>query len=77
METVPYQHLELTHHQEMYVVLQAKAKKGEMLSLLEGPEDLETELGVSLVDEYEMPTNRLLMHIPAIFLQGVPHVWYQ
>ena len=39
--------------------------------------DLETELGVSLVDEYEMPTNRLLMHIPDIFPQGVPHVRYQ
>ena len=48
-----------------------------MLSLIEGPEDLETEVGVSLVGEYEMPTNRSLMHIPDIFPQGVPHVRYQ
>ena len=47
------------------------------LSVIEGPDDLETELGVSLVDEYEMPTNRLLMHIPDTFPQGVPHVKYQ
>ena len=77
METVPYQHIELTHHQEIYVVLQAKAKQGETLSLIEGPGDLETELGVSLVDEYEIPTNTLLIHIPDTFPQGVPHVRYQ
>ena len=77
METVPYQHIELTHHQEIYVVLQAKAKQGETLSLIEGPDDLETQLGVSLVDECEMATNRLLMHIPDIFPQGVPHIRYQ
>ena len=76
METVPYQHIELTHHQEIYV-LQAKAKQGETLSVMEGPDDLETELGVSLVDEYEMPPNRLLIDILDIFYQGVPHVRYQ
>ena len=76
VETVPYQHIELTHHDEIDVVPQAKAKHGELQSPIEGPEDLETELGVSLAAGYEIPTNRLQMHMPHVFPQGAPHVRY-
>ena len=74
---LPYHHIKLTRHEEIYVVPQAKAKHGEILSPIEGQEDLETKLGVSLVEGYEVRTKRLLMHMPDVFPQGVPHVRYR
>ena len=78
-EDVATQWISLADPEQVFVLLQAKPRKGGgKNTAVQGPEDLSLELAATLdeelVDEEDLPRGPHLQHI---FLTGVPHLKYQ